>query len=239
MKGKSMSGIQEPKETLDPYLEPTEYLNSDHPAVTAKVRELTAGCADEREKLGQIYRYSRDMPYDILNSFKYLAEGKRQASDVIEAGHAFCMGKASVFVSLCRAAGIPARIAFHQLHCPEKTFMSDEVKAVWGDRILPWHSLGEAYLDGRWLILDATIPASVAEEKGRPYASDYDGETDIYSVEGPLVKDLGHFPDYPDEVSAWYEDMAKDVVRSLERSEVKEEMAGDDAFWTGPEAERL
>ena len=125
------------------------------------------------------------MPYDILAAFRDLAEGKRRASDVLRAGHAFCMGKASSFVALCRASGIPARVGFQQLHCPDKPFMSEEVRRLWGDRTLPWHSLGEAYLDGRWLRLDATIDAPTARAKGRPYTREFDGEHDIPSVEGP------------------------------------------------------
>jgi hypothetical protein len=47
------------------------------------------------------------------------------------------------------------------------SFMSEEVRRLWGDRALPRHSLGEPYLDGRWLKLDATIDAATAETKGR------------------------------------------------------------------------
>lgn len=100
------------------YLEPTPFIDSDHPEVIAKARELTRGCVTDTEKLERIYRYVRDLPYDILASFRYLAKGKRKASHVLQAGHAFCMGKASSFVALCRASGIPARIGFQQLHCP-------------------------------------------------------------------------------------------------------------------------
>jgi transglutaminase-like putative cysteine protease len=221
------------------FLQSSELLDSEHPLVVAKAAELTENCATDQEKLGNIYRFVRDMPYDIFNSFKYLAEGKRSASDVLEAGHAFCMGKASSFVSLCRAAGIPARIGFQQLHCPDKEFMSDEVRDLWRDRSLPWHSLGEAYLDGRWLKLDATIPAEVAKAKGKPYVRDYDGVHDIPTVEGPIIKENGSFADYPEDVARWYEQMAKETMAALDSSSSKARTAGDDAFWTGPQAEAL
>jgi transglutaminase-like putative cysteine protease len=66
----------------------------------AKARELVRGCTTDREKLERIYYFVREMPYDILAAFRYLAEGKRKASDVVRAGHAFCMGKASSFAAL-------------------------------------------------------------------------------------------------------------------------------------------
>jgi transglutaminase-like putative cysteine protease len=224
---------------LRPYLAPTRYIDSDHPDVIVHAARLTRDCTSEREKLARIYTFVRDMPYDILASFRYLAEGKRQASDVLQAGHAFCMGKASSFVALCRAAGIPARVGFQQLHCPDKPFMSEEVRRLWGDRTLPWHSLGEAYLGGKWLKLDATIDSATAQAKGRPYSREFDGEHDIPTVEGPILRDLESHADYPTEVADWYETMAREVMRALRQAEAERRVATDDALWTGPAPERV
>lgn len=218
------------------YLRPTEFIDSDHPDVVARARELTRGCATDKEKLERIYLFVRDLPYDILASFRYLAEGKRRASDVLEAGHAFCMGKASSFVALCRASGIPARIGFQQLHCPDKPFMSEEVRRLWGDRTLPWHSLGEARLGDRWLKLDATIDGPTAAAKGRPYTHQFDGEHDIPTVEGPILKDLASHADYPREVAEWYETMAREVMQAMKAAEDADAIARDDRFWRGPAA---
>lgn len=223
-------------ENLSAYLRPTEFIDSDHRDVIAKARELTQGCVTDKERLERIYHFVRDLPYDILASFRYLAEGKRKASDVLHAGHAFCMGKASSFVALCRAAGIPARIGFQQLHCPDKPFMSEEVRRLWGDRTLPWHSLGEAKLGDRWLKLDATIDAPTAMAKGRPYTQEFDGEHDIPTVEGPILKNLESHADYPHEVAEWYEAMAREVMRAVKAAENAEAIAADDAFWRGPAA---
>ena len=219
------------------YLAPTRFIDSDHAEVIARARHLTAGCASEREKLERIYYFVRDMPYDILAAFRDLAEGKSRASDVLRAGHAFCMGKASSFVALCRAAGIPARVGFQQLHCPDKPFMSEEVRRLWGDRTLPRHSLGEAYLDGRWLKLDATIDAATAAAKGRPYIRQFDGVHDIPTVEGPVLKDLESHADYPAEVAEWYETMAREVMRALREASTRERVAADDALWSGPRSD--
>jgi transglutaminase-like putative cysteine protease len=227
------------KDELQAYLQPSELIDSDHPLVLGEARNLTAGCGTDTEKVARLYTHVRDMPYDIFNSFRYLAEGKRRASDVIEAGHAFCMGKASVFVGMCRAVGIPARIGFQQLHCPDKTFMSQEVRDLWRDRPLPWHSLGEAYVNGRWLKLDATIPADVAREKGRPYVRDFDGVSDIPTVEGPIVKEIGSFADYPKDVAEWYERMARETIAAAASADAKRQTASDDGFWTGPEAQAV
>jgi transglutaminase-like putative cysteine protease len=219
---------------LRAYLGPTRFIDSDHPDVIAQARRLTEGCTSEREKLERIYYFVRDLPYDILAAFRDLAAGKRRASDVLHAGHAFCMGKASAFVALCRAAAIPARVAFQQLHCPDKLFMAEEVRRLWGDRTLPWHSLGEAYFGGKWLKLDATIDAATAEAKGRPYSRQFDGEHDIPTVEGPILKNLDSHADYPAEVADWYETMAREIMQALGRADAQERIASDDTLWTGP-----
>ena len=224
---------------LREYLEPTRLIDSDHPDVVARAMELTRGCSGGREKLERIYYFVRDMPYDILASFRDLAEGKRRASDVLHAGHAFCMGKASLFVALCRAAGIPARVGFQQLDCPDKPFMSEEVRRLWGDRTLPWHSLGEAYHGGKWLKLDATIDAATANAKGRPYARQFDGEHDIPTVEGPVLKDLESHADYPAAVADWYETMAGEVVHTLSQAEAQQRIASDNALWSGPPPQQV
>ena len=225
-------------EDLRDYLKSTEYIDADHPDVVAKARELTRDCRTDAERLERIYYFVRELPYDILASFRYLARGHRRASDVLQAGTAFCMGKASAFVALCRAAGIPARVGFQQLHCPDKPFMSEEVRQLWGDRTLPWHSLGEAWLDGRWLRLDATIESAVARAKGRPYAQEFDGEHDIPTVEGPIVKELGSYADYPRDVAEWYVAVAREVMATLDRAEARPAVAGDDRLWAGPPRRR-
>lgn len=130
----------------DSYLESTEYLDADHPLVVALAEKLTHGAESDAERIRAIYLYVRDLRYDVLESFRYLAAGERSASAVLEHGVAFCMGKASSFVALSRAAGVPARVAFQTLDSPEKEFLSPEVRALWGGkrgRPLPWHSLGK------------------------------------------------------------------------------------------------
>ena len=112
--------------------------------------------------------------------------------------------------------------------------MSEEVRRLWGDRTLPRHSLGEAYLDGRWLKLDATIDAATAAAKGRPYERQFDGEHDIPTVEGPILKDLESHADYPADVADWYEMMAREVMRALDQADAHQRVASDDALWSGP-----
>jgi transglutaminase-like putative cysteine protease len=222
---------------MDRFLAPTAYLDSDHPLVRETAWTLVRGASSDTERVRRIYCYVRDLPYDILAAFRYFARGEHAASDVLQHGVAFCMGKASSFVALCRAAGIPARIAFQTLQSPDKEFLSPEVRALWGGRSgrpLPWHSLGEAYLDGRWVKLDATIDGPTAALLGRPYRQEFDGVTDIATVEGPILRENGSYADYPAQVAQWYERIARSVLKALGSPEIHTLVAGDDELWSGP-----
>src|ERR1700751_4964165 len=224
----------------DSYLESTEYLDADHPLVAALAEKLTYGAQSDVERIRAIYLYVRDLRYDILESFRYLAAGQGSASAVLEHGVAFCMGKASSFVALSRAAGVPARVAFQTLESPEKEFLSPEVRALWGGkrgRPLPWHSLGEAFLNGRWVKLDATIDAPTAARVGKPYTVAYDGHTDIPTVEGPVLRENGSYADYPVEVAEWYLQVAREVLDALGSIPAHERVAADDVLWSGPDPE--
>ncbi|OSC38985.1 transglutaminase-like domain-containing protein [Mycobacterium decipiens] len=225
---------------IDQFLAPTEYLDADHPLICEKAAALVRGCGSDIERVGRIYLYVRDLPYDVLASFRYLARGQHRASDVIDHGVAFCMGKASSFVALCRAAGVPARIAFQTLQSTEKEFLSPQVRALWGAkpvRPFPWHSLGEAYLGRRWVKLDATIDAPTAARLGRPYRQEFDGITPIPTVEGNILRENGSFADYPTAVAQWYERIARSVLKALQSPEMHALVAADDELWAGPPIE--
>ena len=225
---------------LDLYLQSTEYLDADHPLVVLLAGKLTRGAQSDVERIRAIYLYVRDRPYNILESFRYLAAGERSASAVLKYGVAFCMGKASSFVALSRAAGVPARVAFQTLDSPEKEFLSPEVRALWGGkrgRPLPWHSLGEAFLNGRWVKLDATIDAPTAARLGKPYTQEFDGITDIHTIEGPILRENGSYADYPPEVGQWYERLARTVLEVLNSPEGRKKIADDDELWAGPQLE--
>jgi transglutaminase-like putative cysteine protease len=222
---------------IDVYLESTELIDAHHPLVRSRAAQLAEGAESDVDRIAHIYYFVRDLPYDILRSFRYLAEGKRAASDVLDNGVAFCMGKASSFVALSRAVGVPARIAFQTLDSPDKEFLSPEVRALWGGREgrpLPWHSLGEAYLNGRWIKLDATIDAPTATRMGKPYTQQFDGVTDIHTVEGPILRENGSYADYPREVAQWYERTAHAVTAALGSPDIHTAVANDDELWAGP-----
>jgi hypothetical protein len=53
-------------------------------------------------------------------------------------------------------------------------------------------------------------------------------------VEGPIVRNLESHADYPADVAAWYETMAREVMRALDAADDHERVASDEALWSGP-----
>jgi transglutaminase-like putative cysteine protease len=90
------------------YLAPAEYIDSDHPAIVAQARAAAGASATERAR--QYYLVAREIRYDP--DLDYSDPETYRASSVLQAGAAYCVGKAALFAALCRAGGIPARVAF-------------------------------------------------------------------------------------------------------------------------------
>ncbi|MAE04802.1 MAG: transglutaminase-like enzyme [Nitrospinae bacterium] len=207
---------------LDEYLKSGKYADSDSPLVAEKARELAEGCESDAEKAVRIHAYVRDLTFDIAGGFRMLLDGKGKASDFIREGRGFCMHKAAAFAALCRAAGVPARIGFEIVDCPDKPFLPEKMRKVYGTRPQPWHSVGEVYLNGGWVVADCTVDREQGERTGRP-VPDFDGVHDLATTEGPVLNRRGSSPDMPDAVverhkraaAAFFKHMASDEPPAL------------------------
>src|SRR5215475_9443531 len=93
------------------YIDPGEYIDSDHPAVQDFAKAAAPANAADREKASLLYKAVRDgiryNPYVNMRA----AETFR-ASSVLAAGQGYCVGKASLYAAACRVHGIPARVGF-------------------------------------------------------------------------------------------------------------------------------
>ena len=223
-------------DNAESYLKSTEYLDADHPLVVATASNSPMGQSPMSSGSGRSTFVSEIFRTTFASPSNISRPASTPPAAVLKHGVAFCMGKASSFVALSRAAGVPARIAFQTLESPEKEFLSPEVRALWGGkrgRPLPWHSLGEASLNGRWVKLDATIDAPTAARLGKPYTQEFDGITDIHTIEGPILRENGSYADYPPKVAHWYELVAT-AVHGLDSPANHTRVAEDDDLWAGP-----
>ena len=161
------------------YLSAAEFVNSEHPSVVAKARKLYG--QDPLETAGRLFRFVRDLPYgppdfDRLDSFK--------ASDLLHQGGGYCVPKACAFVALCRASGIPARLAFADV---TNHLAASRTLELMEGRLFAWHGYAEVLLGGRWLKASPTFDAPLCARMAVA-PLDFDGRRDAhlqpYDAEG-------------------------------------------------------
>jgi hypothetical protein len=99
-----VGGLDEiPKEISDKYLENNEKFQYDHPAIQ---KALKAVVGDEKNP----YWIARKIFNHIIENMYYeMTGGWNTAPTVLERGNGSCSEYTFVFISMCRAAGVPAR----------------------------------------------------------------------------------------------------------------------------------
>jgi hypothetical protein len=78
----------------------------DHPSIQAKAKEISAGKATVLEKLESLFLFVRD---EVRFGFPPRWD-EVKASETIQYGLGYCNTKATLFLALCKAINIPARI---------------------------------------------------------------------------------------------------------------------------------
>jgi hypothetical protein len=122
------------------------------PIVRQTALKLTSDVKDSRGKLERLFLYVRD---DI--KFGFPPEGDFvKASQTIERGYGQCNTKAALFLALCKAIGIPARIHFSLItRNIQKGFFTGIAYWIMPRQIS--HSWIEVEIEGRWRRIDTFI----------------------------------------------------------------------------------
>ncbi len=182
------------------YTQSTGTMDYDNPRVLAFAKENSGGSTDRREQTISLYYAIRDgIRYDPYN-INLSIEGLR-ASTTLKDGRGWCVPKAILLASCCRAFGIPARLGFADVrnHLSTKR-MREQMKTD----IFRWHGYTSIYLNGVWI---KATPAFNIElcEKFKLMPLDFDGRND--SIYHPFdlagnkhmeyLKFRGEYPDVP------------------------------------------
>jgi transglutaminase-like putative cysteine protease len=154
------------------YLAPAEYIDSDHPAIRAFVAKNVTPGLSAADKARRFYLAAREIRYDP--HLDYSDREVYRASSVLEAGHAYCVGKAALFAALCRAGGIPARVAFADV---TNHLSSEKLRQKMSTNYFAWHGFTELFLDGRWVKASPTFNSTLCSRFGVA-PLDFDGAAD-------------------------------------------------------------
>ena len=132
----------------------------DHPLIQKKSAELTLAQQTPLAKLEKIFCFVRD---DIKFGFPPKWD-EVKASQVIEYGLGYCNTKATLFLALSKAAGIPARVHFGLID-------TGIMRGILPSFVFPFmpkvggHSWVEVQLEGQWRPIDSYIDDHVLYEK--------------------------------------------------------------------------
>jgi len=122
----------------------TRYLQSDHPEIVALARRAVGQTSDPAEAARNIETFVAE-----YIELKNLSVGYATALEVAHSRQGDCSEHAVLVAVLCRATGIPARVAAGVAYIED---LGAEI-AAFGP-----HAWAEAYLGGKWVGLDAALP---------------------------------------------------------------------------------
>ena len=198
--GTRMSTTIHPPQELEPYLRPTWFIDSDHPAIVDFARQAVG---DERDETARALR----LFYAVRDGIRYTAYGIRlarasfRASDTLTSGRGWCVTKSCLMAAAARANGIPCRLGYATVR---NHLATRKLREMMGTDLFYYHGYNELYLGGRWIKATVAFNASLCQKAGlKPL--DWDGATDSlyhpFDVAGnrhmEYVDDYGPVADVP------------------------------------------
>ncbi|MCB1340203.1 MAG: transglutaminase domain-containing protein [Pseudooceanicola sp.] len=180
-------------------LQPTRFIDSDHPAIRAFAAER-AGQGDDTARAVNLYYAVRDhVPYS-LGSF-HIEPDQLAASATLTAKSAYCVPKAILLAAVARASGIPARVGFADVR---NHVTSPRIAALMDDDIFHWHAYTALWLNDRWVKATPAFDATLCARNNMG-TLEFDGQTDSifhpFDLSGrktmEYVAFLGEFDDMP------------------------------------------
>lgn len=182
------------------YLSPAEYIDSDHPSIAAKAREIVGSTSDPVGKARALYQAVRDgIRYDPY--IDYTDRESYRASSVLAKGHAYCVGKASLYVALARASGIPARIGLADV---KNHLATQRLLDTVGTDVFAYHGYVEIMPGQDWIKATPTFNVTLCQKLGVPpleFAGDSDSLLQPFDANGRIfmsyIAQHGTFFDVP------------------------------------------
>ncbi|MEO8296326.1 MAG: transglutaminase domain-containing protein [Burkholderiales bacterium] len=193
--------------TAQPGLPPGLMIDADHPEVVAFARKVTAEATDPRDAAVKLYYAVRDGlrydPYKLDLSVRGLS-----GSQALANGYGWCVPKAALLASVCRAVGIPARIGVANVRNHLSTARMREMMA---SDIIYGHGYTTIELDGQWFKATPAFNLGLCE-KLRLQPLEFDGRAD--SIYHPYDLDGRRHMEYVDMLGE-FDDVPRDLLLSL------------------------
>lgn len=133
------AGAEEAGEIDPAFTESNGFIQSDDPAIVAKAKEIAGAATDPWDKATRLERW-----VDRNMSNRDFTIGFASAKEVMETLKGDCTEHAVLLAALCRAVGVPARVAMGLVY-------------IESSQAFGYHMWTEVNVKGRWYPLDGTI----------------------------------------------------------------------------------
>ena len=186
---------------MDQYLQASQFIDSDHPAVIAFAERSRGTQADLREQAVSLYYAVRDEvrynPYVFSRDPQTL-----KASHAVVSGESYCVPKAILLAACARHCGIPARIGLADVR---NHLATPRLLELLQSEVFAMHGYTELFLEGRWVKATPAFNLALCRVfKVEPLA--FDGRSDSvfhpYNQQGErymeYLVDHGQFADLPE-----------------------------------------
>jgi transglutaminase-like putative cysteine protease len=146
------------------YLQPTYFLDSDHPSVIAYASEHTHVEQSPTEKAVSLYHAVRDGFWYNPYRLDFRPEGVKASSFLArepKAGH--CLSKGVLLAAAARAVGVPSRLSFYQVR---NHLATQALERLLGTNLLVFHTAAELFLEERWVKATPAFNAALCAKLG-------------------------------------------------------------------------
>jgi transglutaminase-like putative cysteine protease len=192
------------------YLSPAEFIDSDHPGVRARAAATVGAVTDPAQQARLLYTAVRDgIRYDPY--VDYTDPETYRASSVLERGHAYCVGKASLYVALCRSSGIPARLGLADV---KNHLATPRLLELVGTDVFAYHGYVEIMPDRQWVKATPTFNVSLCQKLGVP-PLEFSGEDD--ALLQPFDARGREFMSYVAQHGTFFDVPAKFIMAEMKR----------------------
>jgi len=170
---------------LEDFLRSSELCDSDNPLVKSTAEEMTKNTKKPKDAAIKIFYFVRDrIPLAFVNP-------NTTASEILRIGRGSCFTKATLQVALLRAIGIPARFRVMEFKGNDPNewegILPKLAVSMMPEQFL--HYLVEVYIEGRWIMADATFDKALI-----PDIEDWNGNDDVCSIEDEaILSDMGAY----------------------------------------------
>lgn len=183
-------------EVLDYFLQQDYMVDSENSQIVSTAKSITKGITNDYDKVVAVHDWvAKNICYDYDGLYGRTDEVEYIASDVLKSKKSVCQGFADLSAALLRAVNIPTRVVDgYALGIGSTSEWTDDIF----DNETINHAWNEAYVDGRWIIFDATWDSGNAYENGSYKYSDsevsyqyFDPTIEVFSSTHYIVDEEG------------------------------------------------